>query len=98
MFEPSNLFLNKYMTCNTNLLYMQNLIMFFQIKFQTAKPSTNITDIYTANFLLHVDILSASLGFKICKHVCTCCKLKEDEAENEFLASCQYPRCFYRIQ
>ena len=81
MFEPSNLFLNKYMTCNTILHYADSSYV-LQNRFQTAKPSTNITGIYTANFLLHVDILSASLGFIICNHVCTCCTLKEIEAEN----------------
>ena len=77
---------------------MLTLLVFFQICFQTPKPSTNFTGIYTANFLLHVDILGAPLGFNICKHICTCCTLKKIEAENGFLASCQYPRCLSRFQ
>ena len=64
---------------------MLTLLVFFQIRFQTPKPSTKFTAIYTANFLLHVDILGASSGFNIYKHVCTCCTLKKIEAENGFL-------------
>ena len=85
MFEPSNLFLNNYMTYNMILYADSSGVPLNQISDTHAKQKIHRHPY--SKLLVHGDILGASLGLKICKHVCTWCTLKKIEAKNKFLAS-----------